>query len=63
MIAKNNVLIKGNDSIAFSIYRSKNEALIAFFVNHKLDEEVIVDLTQVNQYWVNAFNDGYEVAF
>ena len=63
MIAKNNVLIKGNDSIAFSIYRSKNKAIIAFFVNHKLDEEVIVDLTQVNQYWVNAFNDGYEVAF
>jgi hypothetical protein len=63
MIAKNNILIRGADSIAFSIYRSKNKAVIDYYFDYKFDKEVMVDLTQVEKYWNRAFKEGYEVGF
>ena len=61
--AKNNVLVKGRDSIAFSVSRSKNNAIIAFFRQHKFEEEIVVSLNEADEYWNAAFNENYEVAF
>jgi predicted ATP-grasp superfamily ATP-dependent carboligase len=63
MLAKNNVLIKGKDSIAFSIYRSKDKAIIAYIKDYKLEEEVVVNLIKVDEYWLQALQEGYEVRF
>ena len=61
--AKNNVLIKGRDSIAFSVFRSKNNAIIAFFRQTILEEDIVVSLNEADEYWNAAFNEDYEVAF
>ena len=63
MLAKNNVLTKGKDSIAFSIYRSKDKAIIAYIKDYKLEEEVVVNLAKVDEYWLQAVQEGYEVKF
>ena len=63
MLAKNNVLMKGKDSIAFSIYRSKDKAIIAYIKDYKLEKEVVVNLAKVDEYWLQAFQEGYEVGF
>ncbi len=49
--------------MAFSISRVKEVAIVAFFKDHKLEKEVVVDLAGVNQYWLEAKRKGYKVAF
>lgn len=63
LVAKNCILINGEDSMAFSISRVKEVAIVAFFKDHKLEKEVVVDLAGVNQYWLEAKRKGYKVAF
>ena len=64
MSAKNQVLTRGGDSIAFSVRKSKNIAEIDYYVDYKLvGETVVCDISEADDRYDEAIKNGYKVAF
>jgi len=64
MSAKNHILTRGGDSIAFSVRKSKNIAEIDYYVDYKLvGETVVCDILEADDRYDNAIKNGYKVAF
>ena len=64
MSAKNNILVKGGDSIAFSVRRSKNLVEIDYYIGWNVKGETVVcDISEADERYDNAIKNGYKVAF
>ncbi len=62
--AKSNILKKGNDSISFSVNRSKKVAHIGYYYEYdKHKEDVICSLPDADDRYESAIKAGYKVAF
>jgi hypothetical protein len=64
MKAKTQILIKGDDSISFTIYRKRKWAEITYFYSWGNTEETITcGLPDADERYEDAIKNGYEVAF
>ena len=65
MIAKTNILVKGNDSISFTIYRKRKWAEITYYYAFgKCSEETITcSLPDADERYEDAIQNGYKVGY
>lgn len=62
-VAKNNVLGREEEVLAFSVWRSKKQAIILYTVDDKVEEETLVSITEADSIWADALTNGYRILF
>jgi hypothetical protein len=64
MKARTNILVKGNDSISFTIYRKKKWAEITYYYEYNDAKETITcSIPDADERYEDAIKNGYEVAY
>lgn len=59
MKAKNTILVNQNSSMAFTLYRRKNKALIDYFTDKEFDCQLECEVDKANEIYSKALKDGF----